>query len=129
MQHRPFPQLMMRNRRLQRMRTLIHALTVAALLAGVIPPPALTGLANSLLPTMLAKPATELAEALLPEPTIALAASDIPQGGWSVHFVSSEETSSASAPATNAFDGNISTFWHSRYSALQRHFLTKFKLT
>lgn len=56
------------------LRTLIHALTVAALLAGLIPPPAVTGLINSLLPTALAEPATELAETLLPQPDTALAA-------------------------------------------------------
>ncbi len=39
----------------------------------------------------------------------------IPQAGWTVRYVDSQETVGESAPATNAFDGNTSTFWHTQW--------------
>ncbi len=43
----------------------------------------------------------------------------VPQNNWSLVSVSSQETAAANASATNAFDGNINTIWHSRYSSGQ----------
>ncbi|MGB6150543.1 MAG: family 43 glycosylhydrolase, partial [Pricia sp.] len=43
----------------------------------------------------------------------------VPQDGWSVVSVSSEETTQTNNPATNAFDGDLSTIWHTRYSSGQ----------
>ena len=40
----------------------------------------------------------------------------IPQAGWSLHYVDSEETISEPGQATNAFDGNINTIWHTQYN-------------
>ncbi|MCM5664049.1 discoidin domain-containing protein [Galbibacter mesophilus] len=40
----------------------------------------------------------------------------VPQNDWSLVSVSSEETSAADRPATNAFDNDINTFWHTKYS-------------
>lgn len=45
------------------------------------------------------------------------AATPIPQAGWTLHSVSSEELVAENSPATNAFDGNPATKWHSSYSA------------
>ena len=41
----------------------------------------------------------------------------ISQSGWSLNYVDSEETVDELAPATNAFDGNTSTYWHTEYGA------------
>ena len=38
----------------------------------------------------------------------------IPQVGWTLKSVDSEETSSLDGAATNAFDGDVSTFWHTQ---------------
>ena len=40
----------------------------------------------------------------------------ISKTGWMVRAVSSAETSSQNAPASNAIDGNLSTMWHTKYS-------------
>ncbi|MEM6963112.1 MAG: discoidin domain-containing protein [Bacteroidota bacterium] len=42
------------------------------------------------------------------------ATSTISKAGWSLLYASSEETVGESAPATNAFDGDPNTFWHSQ---------------
>jgi hypothetical protein len=39
----------------------------------------------------------------------------IPQGGWRLQFVSSQELTGENGAATNAFDGNPSTIWHTAY--------------
>ncbi len=39
----------------------------------------------------------------------------ISKAGWTLRYVDSEETVGESAPATNAFDGNPSTFWHTQW--------------
>ncbi|MFK8007335.1 MAG: LamG-like jellyroll fold domain-containing protein [Saprospiraceae bacterium] len=50
------------------------------------------------------------------DPTIGCQSiSQISQAGWSVHYVDSEETVGESAPASNAFDGDNSTFWHTQW--------------
>ncbi|TDE46572.1 PKD domain-containing protein [Flavobacterium rhamnosiphilum] len=41
----------------------------------------------------------------------------VPQTGWSLKYVDSEETSSENTPATNAFDGSNSTFWGTNWSS------------
>lgn len=41
---------------------------------------------------------------------------EIPKNGWKVVSVSSEETVSEKAPATNAIDEDPSSFWHSKWS-------------
>ncbi|WP_171032339.1 discoidin domain-containing protein [Polaribacter aestuariivivens] len=46
----------------------------------------------------------------------------VPQNNWNVVSVSSEETSSGNFPASNVFDGNENTMWHSRYNAGQDTF-------
>ena len=43
--------------------------------------------------------------------------SPIAHTAWSLKYVDSQETSSENAPATNAFDGNTATFWHTQWSA------------
>lgn len=40
----------------------------------------------------------------------------IPQTGWTVEYVDSEETVDETAPATYAIDGNTSTYWHSDWN-------------
>ncbi len=40
----------------------------------------------------------------------------IPQTNWSVHFVSSQETTGCSCAATNAFDGQAATQWNASWS-------------
>ena len=40
----------------------------------------------------------------------------IPKTAWKVRAVSSEETSSENASASNAIDGNTATIWHTKYS-------------
>jgi endo-alpha-N-acetylgalactosaminidase len=39
----------------------------------------------------------------------------IPQGGWRLHFVSSQELTAEKGAAIYAFDGKASTIWHSAY--------------
>ncbi|MFV8346312.1 discoidin domain-containing protein [Flavobacterium sp. ZB4P13] len=41
----------------------------------------------------------------------------VPQTGWSLKYVDSEEISSETTPATNAFDGSNSTFWGTNWSS------------
>lgn len=40
----------------------------------------------------------------------------IDKSGWKVVDMSSQETNSEYSPATNAIDGKVSTFWHTKYS-------------
>ncbi|WP_372755746.1 discoidin domain-containing protein [Mariniflexile sp.] len=40
----------------------------------------------------------------------------VPQNNWSLVSTSSEESISGNYPATNAFDNNLNTIWHSAYS-------------
>ena len=40
---------------------------------------------------------------------------EIPQTGWSLVHVDSEELVAANNPATAAFDGNNITIWHTQY--------------
>jgi hypothetical protein len=47
---------------------------------------------------------------------VALAQTPIPQSNWSVHSVSSEEPGDGSY-ASNAFDGNPATMWHTQWIA------------
>jgi hypothetical protein len=44
-------------------------------------------------------------------------ATGISQAGWSLHYVDSEETVDSSGNATNSFDGNINTMWHTEWVA------------
>ncbi len=50
----------------------------------------------------------------------------LPRLGWTISFVDSEELKSGSwgpaTPATNAIDGNASTFWHTEWFNVQRPF-------
>lgn len=39
------------------------------------------------------------------------------QSNWNLHYADSEESIKESGAATNAFDGNTSTFWHTEWSA------------
>ena len=39
----------------------------------------------------------------------------IPRDGWALQYVSSQETHGENGAATNAFDGNPATFWHSEW--------------
>ena len=39
----------------------------------------------------------------------------IPQSGWSLVYVDSQETVAENGAATNAFDGNPSTIWHTKW--------------
>ncbi|MEZ4708313.1 MAG: SdrD B-like domain-containing protein [Caldilineaceae bacterium] len=54
-------------------RTIVNALMIASLLAGLIPTPALTGLVMATLPEHVAAPLVSEAEALLPDESVALA--------------------------------------------------------
>ena len=40
----------------------------------------------------------------------------VPKTGWKIVNVSDEETSGENAPARYAIDGNLNTFWHSKWS-------------
>jgi hypothetical protein len=46
----------------------------------------------------------------------------LPQGGWSLLSVSSEETEAEDGHAVRAFDHSPSTFWHSRYSGTRAEY-------
>lgn len=39
----------------------------------------------------------------------------LPQKGWKLHYVDSQELVGENGAATNAFDGNINTFWHTQW--------------
>ncbi|WP_328967193.1 TIM-barrel domain-containing protein [Streptomyces sp. NBC_00239] len=41
----------------------------------------------------------------------------IPQAGWSLAYVDSQETAAENGAATNAFDGNPATKWHTAWSS------------
>jgi lysophospholipase L1-like esterase len=43
----------------------------------------------------------------------------IPQTNWTLHFVDSQETVGGNYAATNSFDGNPRTFWHTRYTGIE----------
>src|SRR5690606_37569191 len=47
------------------------------------------------------------------------AATLIPKTTWALHYVDSQEISAGNWAATNAFDGNPNTLWHTQYSANQ----------
>ncbi|MFE3450782.1 discoidin domain-containing protein [Nonomuraea sp. NPDC059194] len=40
----------------------------------------------------------------------------LPRTGWTVKYVSSEELTGENDPGTNVLDGNMSTFWHTRWT-------------
>ncbi|MBS5305928.1 discoidin domain-containing protein [Clostridium tertium] len=40
----------------------------------------------------------------------------IPQNSWALKYVDSEETTGENGRATNSFDGNNNTIWHTKYS-------------
>lgn len=40
----------------------------------------------------------------------------IPRTGWSLKYTDSQETAAENGAATNAFDGNVSTIWHTKYT-------------
>jgi hypothetical protein len=48
-------------------------------------------------------------------PLTSAAQSVIPQTGWKLAYVDSQETSCGSYGAANAFDGKAATFWHTTY--------------
>ena len=48
--------------------------------------------------------------------TINASSALIPQTGWTLKYVDSQETAGENSPATNAFDGNPNTFWHTAYA-------------
>ncbi|MEM8910026.1 MAG: proprotein convertase P-domain-containing protein, partial [Bacteroidota bacterium] len=50
------------------------------------------------------------------DPTYCASNNDIAKGAWSLQSVSSEETSAGTFTATNAFDNDNNTFWHTAYS-------------
>lgn len=52
-----------------------------------------------------------------PQRTITVIDHRVPRSGWTLHYVDSEETTREDGRAVNAFDGDINTFWHSRWSA------------
>jgi hypothetical protein len=39
----------------------------------------------------------------------------LPQSGWRLHYVDSQETTGENGAAVNAFDGNPNTFWHTEW--------------
>lgn len=43
--------------------------------------------------------------------------SEMSKQSWQIHSFSSEETASENGAATNTVDGNVSTYWHSRWSS------------
>ena len=40
----------------------------------------------------------------------------MPRVGWQLYYVNSQETQSWNGRATNAFDGDPTTIWHTQYS-------------
>ncbi|HVW87059.1 MAG TPA: N,N-dimethylformamidase beta subunit family domain-containing protein, partial [Bryobacteraceae bacterium] len=44
-----------------------------------------------------------------------ISTNDVPKTNWKLVFVDSQETQCASNPATNGFDGNPTTIWHTQY--------------
>ncbi len=59
-------------------------------------------------------PATRVITVVDPNP--APTPTRLPQGGWSLHEVDSEELIGENGAAINAFDGNSSTLWHTEWS-------------
>jgi hypothetical protein len=49
--------------------------------------------------------------------TILNAAAAIPNAGWKLLYVDSQELAAENGAATNAFDGNAATFWHTQWSS------------
>ena len=46
----------------------------------------------------------------------------IPQTGWRLHYVDSQELVGGNWAGTNAFDGNVKTFWHTQFrNGVPRH--------
>ena len=52
---------------------------------------------------------------LIAAPTGGVAQSLIPQSGWSVTYVDSQETSCGNGVGSNAIDGNPSSYWLTQY--------------
>jgi alpha-glucosidase len=52
----------------------------------------------------------------VPSGTPVTGSPSIPQAGWTVSAVDSQETSSENGAATNAIDGNPATMWHTQWS-------------
>ena len=46
----------------------------------------------------------------------------IPQGGWSLLYVDSQELAGEDGAAANAFDGNPQTIWHTEWSPSIPHY-------
>jgi hypothetical protein len=50
------------------------------------------------------------------EATVTVPSGSIPQGGWTLHYVDSEELVGENGAAVNAFDGDDTTVWHTEWS-------------
>ena len=61
--------------------------------------------------------ATGLANSAVASAIFTINLSFVPQSGWTLKYVDSQETSGENAPATNAFDGKSTTFWHTQWKA------------
>ena len=48
--------------------------------------------------------------------TVLSSSSVIPQTGWSLKYVDSQELVGENGAAVNAFDGNVNTIWHTKWS-------------
>ncbi|MFF0465843.1 discoidin domain-containing protein [Micromonospora zamorensis] len=60
---------------------------------------------------------TRIDGAVLPVAGTSTTPPPIPRDGWRLVYADSEETSAENGAATNAFDGNPATFWHSAWSS------------
>ncbi|MFI6257781.1 discoidin domain-containing protein [Micromonospora zamorensis] len=59
---------------------------------------------------------TRIDGAVLPVAGTSTTPPPIPRDGWRLVYADSEETSAENGAATNAFDGNPATFWHTAWS-------------
>ncbi|MBQ0981662.1 discoidin domain-containing protein [Micromonospora sp. M61] len=60
---------------------------------------------------------TRIDGAVLPVAGTSTPPPPIPRDGWRLVYADSEETSAENGAATNAFDGNPATFWHTAWSS------------
>ena len=47
--------------------------------------------------------------------TVLINSKVIPKAGWKLRYVDSQEVAAENGAATNAFDGNVNTFWHTAW--------------
>src|SRR5690606_8066041 len=63
------------------------------------------------------RPYTSMAELNVLGTAVTTTQTWIPKSGWTLRYVDSQETAKENGSASNAFDGNATTIWHTRWSS------------